>query len=269
MKYLILGGRSFLGRSFYYFLKKNRIHAKLLHEENSNFYSPISLKNIIKKERPQKIVDFKFPIVSSNDEDFKNIDLKAFSNTQEALIESLNQLPEISTELFLVSSINIKNRKNIYTKNKKKQEDYYKKYLPENNKFKIIRLENVLGQGDLNTYRLVPFFFTKVFQNESFSLNIDSNKKGLYIFIDDCNKYLYNTSINKSYRKNIFNITYKELIFRLSSILEFEFEVNHKILWNGKKIINNKIDQRAKFNQNLIELTGWYLKNKTSLSVHI
>lgn len=265
MKYMILGGRSYLGKSCSQFLTKNNKKVILLNEYNSDFYSPKKLKDILIKEKPNKIIDFKFPIVSSKDEDFNDINLETILSTQERIVESLNELPENNADLYLISTININKRKNIYSKFKKKQEDFYKTFLLEKNNFKILRLENVLGPGDVNTNRLVPYFFAQVFDNKRLSLNINSSKKGTYIFIEDCNKYILNTSLNRNYSKTVFSLTYKDLIFRLSSILEFEYDINHKVLWNGQNIINKKIDKRDRTNRNLIKLTDWYLKNKERL----
>ena len=267
MKYLILGGRSYLGKSFSQYLKKNNNQVIALNEENSNFYSTNLLKEVINNENPQKIVDFKFPIVSSNNDAFNNIDLENILNTQERLIESLNQLPDNNSDLYLISTLNISKRENIYTQYKKKQEDYYKKYLSGKNKLKILRLENVLGKGDVSTNRLVPFFFSKVFENKETNLNINSRKKGDYIFIEECNNFIFNSSLDKKYKKNAFTLTYKNLIFRLSSILEYEFNFYHNVSWNNQKIINKKVDKSDKTNQNLIKLTNWYIKNKESFKV--
>ena len=267
MKYLILGGRSYLGRSFSEFLKKNKHQVITLNEANSSNYSNNVLKEVLKKENPQKIVDFKFPIVSSNDEDFNNINLDEITSTQKRLIEALDQSPDNTSDLYLISTLNINKRKNIYTKYKKKQEDYYKTKLPRKNKLKILRLENVLGQGDINTNRLVPYFFSKVFANKLLNLNINSRKKGEYIFIEDCNKYIFNTSLDKTYKKNAFSTTYKNLIFRLSSILEYEYNFYHDVFWNNQKIINKKVNKTDKTNQNLIKLTNWYIENKESFRV--
>lgn len=267
MKYLILGGRSYLGKSFSQYLKKNNNQVIALNEENSNFYSTNLLKEVINNENPQKIVDFKFPIVSSNNDAFNNIDLENILNTQERLIESLNQLPDNNSDLYLISTLNISKRENIYTQYKKKQEEYYKNHLSEKNKFKILRLETVLGEGDVSTNRLVPYFFSKVFENKKLNLNINSRRKGEYIFIKECNNFIFNSSIDKTYKKNAFTLTYKNLIFRLSSILEYEYNFYHKVFWNNQKIITKEVDKTDKTNQSLIELTNWYIKNKESFKV--
>ena len=59
MKYLILGGRSYLGKSFSQYLEKSNNQVITLNELNSNFYSTNVLKEVINNENPQKIVDFK------------------------------------------------------------------------------------------------------------------------------------------------------------------------------------------------------------------
>ena len=267
MKYLILGGRSYLGRSFTEFLKKNNHQVMTLNEENSNFYSTNVLEQLLKKENPQKIIDFKFPVVSSNDDDFNHIDLNKIISPQKRLINTLDKLPENNSDIYLISTLNINKRKNLYTKYKKKQEEFYKDNLSKKNKLTILRLENVLGQGDINTNRLVPYFFSKVFENQPSNLSVNSRKKGEYIFIEDCNKYIFNSSLNESYKKNAFGTTYKNLIFKLSSILEYEYNFYHGVSWNNQKIVNKKINNKDKTNQNLIELTNWYIKNKESFGV--
>ena len=134
MKEWIWGGRSYVGKYFSQYLKKKNNKVIAVNEENSNVYATNLLKEVINNENPQKIVDFKFPIVSSNNDAFNNIDLENILNTQERLIESLNQLPDNNSDLYLISTLNISKRENIYTKYKKKQENKKKNKLSEKNK---------------------------------------------------------------------------------------------------------------------------------------
>lgn len=266
MKYLILGSRSYLGNSFSHYLEDNMIHSLNLNEINSNFYSTNILKNFILEYNPHKIVDFKFPIVTSNDDDFKEIDLKNLLKTQENFIEAINSIPTNKSDIYLISSANIYSRKNIYTTYKKNQEDYYKQFLYKKNKLNIIRLENVLGQGDTNKNRLVPYFFCKVLEDRQIKIEIHPRKKGKYQFLEESNKYILNYTLNQKSMKKEFSITYKDLINRFSSILIYEFDYYHKVFWNNKILIAKHLDKRDKTNQYLIKVTSWYLNNRDIIS---
>ena len=74
MKYLILGSRSFLGSSFTKYLNEKNINVLSMSSENSKNYSRNIIENKIKTFKPNKIFDFRFPLVSSNDELFEQVD---------------------------------------------------------------------------------------------------------------------------------------------------------------------------------------------------
>ena len=163
MKYLILGSRSFLGSSFTRYLNEKNINVLSMSSENSKNYSRITIENKIKTFKPNKIFDFRFPLVSSNDELFKQIDINQFFKNQLEFIKIINKLDEEIPDIFLISSTNITRKKNLYTSYKKKQEDVYKKNILNKGKVKIMRLDSVLGEGDTNTNRLVPYFYKSIF----------------------------------------------------------------------------------------------------------
>ena len=106
-KILILGGRSFLASQFKKYLNKNNEKFISVDETVSNNYSLSFLDNILKKEKPSVILDFKFPLVSSNDKDYKHIDEDSFFRTQS---------PQARLKMVKIFTLLLKGNKKCYTK---------------------------------------------------------------------------------------------------------------------------------------------------------
>ena len=124
-KILILGGRSFLASQFKKYLNKNNEKFISVDETVSNNYSLSFLDNILKKEKPSVILDFKFPLVSSNDKDYKHIDEDSFFRAQKNLLLALENTRLNLDKLILISSrlkmvkiftLLLKGNKKCYTK---------------------------------------------------------------------------------------------------------------------------------------------------------
>jgi hypothetical protein len=81
--------------------------------ENSKNYSRITIENKIKTYKPNKIFDFRFPLVSSNDELFKQVDINQFFKNQLEFIKIINKLDEEIPDIFLISSTNITRKKKL------------------------------------------------------------------------------------------------------------------------------------------------------------
>ena len=265
MKYLILGSRSFLGSSFTRYLNEKNINVLSMSSENSKNYSRITIENKIKTYKPNKIFDFRFPLVSSNDELFKQVDINQFFKNQLEFIKIINKLDEEIPDIFLISSTNIKRKKNLYTSYKKEQEDVYKKNILNKGTVKIMRLDSVLGEGDTNTNRLVPYFYKSIFTKKYVNFNINSNSIGRFSFINDINEYLYQQSSNKKINNNQFKVKYKILIHTLSTILSEKYIFNHRVDWNNKNLSSDLLSKENKYYDKLENMTDWYFKNKSKL----
>ena len=261
MNYLILGGNSYLGKSFEKYLNNNNISSISLYTKNSNNYSEKKIAEVLKKYSPKQIIDFKFPIVSSDDNLFMNIIENEFFNAQLNLISTLNNFEYDFDNIYVISSENIKRSKTKYTTYKKKQEKIYKEKLDRKNKLSFIRLHSVFGPGDLSPYRIIPSFFKQVFNNKEAIFNINSNKLGYFNYIDETNKYILDFTKGIDRKSKFYKCTYKLLIQTLSSILVNEFQFKHKVVWNGKLLLNKKEIGNKEFYNYLIETTDWYYKN--------
>ena len=104
INYLIIGGRSYLASEFKRYLIEKKISFHSLNQENSNNYSENNLSDTLEDKKPENIIDFKFPLVSSNDKDFENINIKTALNPQINLINSLKNVETQPKKLILVSS---------------------------------------------------------------------------------------------------------------------------------------------------------------------
>ena len=265
MKYLILGSRSFLGASFVKYLIEKNVNVLSLSSENSKNYSRKIIENKIKIFKPNKIFDFRFPLVASNDELFKEVDVNQFFKNQLEFIKTINKLNEENSDIFLISSTNIARKKNLYTFHKKKQEDLYKKNISNKGKVKILRLDSVLGAGDTNTNRLVPYFYKSIFTKKYINLNINSNSIGRFSFIHDTNEYLYQQSLNKIIDNCQFKVKYKILIHTLSTILNEKYIFNHRVDWNNKSLSSLPLSKENNYYDKLENMTDWYFNNKSKL----
>ncbi len=259
MKYLLLGSRSFLGASYSKYLSEKKIQVLSLSQINSQNYSKNFIEKSIDSFKPSKIYDFRFPLVSSNDELYKKINTKDFFKTQIEFIDVINNLSKNVPEIYLISSSNITKKKNVYTSLKKKQEDIYKKNLLNNKKLRILRLNAVLGEGDLNVNRLIPYFFKSIFVHNYVNLEINSNSIGNFSFVGDTNEYLYSHTVNK--QKN-FKVKYKILIYTLSDILKSKYKLYHQVDWNKKDLLSNSLNKSDTFYANLENMTDWYYQNR-------
>ena len=261
MNYLILGGNSYLGSSFEKYLNNNNISSISLHTKNSNNYSEKKIAEVLNKYSPKRIIDFKFPIVSSDDNLFMNIIENEFFNAQLNLISTLNILEYDFDNMYVISSANINRSKTKYTMYKKKQENIYKEELHRKNKLSFIRLHSVFGPGDLSPYRIIPIFFKQVLHNKEAIFNINSNKVGYFNYIDETNKYILDFTKGIDRKRKFYKCTYKLLIQTLSAILINEFEFKHKVVWNSNLLLNKKEIENKEFYNYLIETTNWYYKS--------
>ena len=261
MNYLILGGSSYLGSSFQKYLSNKNISSISLSTKNSKNYSEKKIAQVLSKYSPKRIVDFKFPIVSSDDNLFKDIVENEFFSAQLKLINTLNSLEYDFNNIYVISSENINRSKTKYTTYKKKQEKIYKEKLDRKDKLRIIRLHSVFGPGDLSRYRIIPNFFRQVFDSKEVIFNINSNKLGYFNYIDETNKYIFDVTEGIDTKRKFYKCTYNLLIQTLSSILINEFEFKHKVLWNSKPLINKREIENKEFYNYLVETTNWYFKN--------
>ncbi|MAH99322.1 MAG: hypothetical protein CMA12_08340 [Euryarchaeota archaeon] len=261
-KLLILGARSYLGSEFCKFLSKLNIDLISVTEENHDGYTFNNLKKVFETEQPNIIVDFKFPKVSSNDDDYVNINKNELFLPQENLFNVLTNLDYEFKKIVLISSQQVDQEKSIYAILKKQQEDIYKKNFKSDNKLNIFRLTTTYGPRDLSDSRLIPHFFREIITNKFIELNITNKEFGEYIFIDDAMNYIWDICQNKSIdQQNIMKIRYKDLITTFMFILNSKHNFSPKVIWNGQEIQGKNCIQNIDHFKNINNTVEWYLES--------
>lgn len=261
-KLLILGARSYLGSEFCKFLSKLNIDFIPITGDNHSSYTFKNLKKVLQTEQPNIIVDFKFPKVSSNDNDYVNLNINELFLPQENLFNVLTNLDYKFKKIILISSQNVDQVKSTYSMLKKQQEDLYKKKFENDNKLKIFRLRTIFGPGDLSESRLIPHFFREVLTNKFIELRITDKEFGEYIFIDDAMNYIWDICQNKSINlQNIMKIRYKDLITTFMFVLNIKYQFLPKVTWNGQEIQNKNCIQNTYHFKNINTTVEWYLEN--------
>jgi nucleoside-diphosphate-sugar epimerase len=260
-KYLILGGRSYLAQEFVNLLTKNKIESISIDSLNSKNYSTSKLKNFLDKVYAPVIVDFKFPIVSSNNSDFDSLTIDDVLKPQLNLIQLLNEYGYSIQSLFLISTSKVYDTADRYSELKFEQENLYKDKLNKKIELQIIRLNSVIGPRDKNNKRLVPFFYKSILIDGYVNLNIHSDDKKQFIYVEDAvsNIYLISQSIKPD--NYLIHLTYSELISTLSYILVSEFNHEHQVCINGLEIkCKNMVRDKTLYNR-LVKTTNWYVSN--------
>ena len=256
-KILILGGRSFLASQFKKYLNKNNENFISVDETVSNNYSLTFLESILKKEKPSIILDFKFPLVSSNDKDYKHIDEDSFFHTQKNLLFAVENTRLNLDKLILISSSKAQNGKNLYSTFKRKQEILYETFF-EKDDLKILRLDSVFGPGDLSNTRLIPFYFRNVIDNKTLNFNFEPNDISRFIFIDDALNYIYNELKNKTVKNMTTEISFIDLIQTFNFIFEKNYNFFPNIMNNNEKLGSLKMTKDQYFYNNLEKTVSWY-----------
>jgi len=261
INYLIIGGRSYLASEFKRYLNEKEISFHSLNQESSNNYSETNLRDVLRDKKPENIIDFKFPLVSSNDKDFEKINIKTALNPQINLINSLKNIQIQPKKLILVSSEKVKEQNSIYSKLKKDQENLYKKNITQNKKLQIIRLDSVFGPGDESKYRLIPYFFNKIIKQNKIDINIDPNMYGKFIYIEDALNRIHGAFKDLDSNNLIFKTTFIHLIMAFSYILKNIHNFENTVVCNGEVINCTNEIQDEKFFNYLVKTTEWYWDN--------
>ena len=259
-KFLILGGRSFLGNHFKKFLETKFESNLVFTDINTNRYSRSNIEKKIYEYKPEKLIDFKFPKVSSNDKDFPIIKSKDnFFKPQINLIKVINEMKTPVEKILLISTAG--NRQNLYTQLKREQEVIYKNNLINKSILSILRLNTVFGPGDLNFSRIIPFYFQSILQSKKVEFNINGNKKGKFIYIDDAMDLIYKESNRLTFDDRSFVVSYKNLIETLMHVVFNDFNYVHKVSWNNSNLDPNIRFKNETILDNLRKTAEWYYKN--------
>jgi len=193
-KYLVLGAGSFLGSSFLNSMKQlNYEIYGISNYQNDKFivksnYSLDSLNQILHDIDPDVIYDFKLSKVSSNQNDF-NDSFEIMFKSNQNIINSLKKFNK-KIDLHLISTSKLNNNlesPHPYLMLKKSQEFLYKKEFSESTNLYIHRVENVIGKGDLNFSRILPFFFGSSLVNKEVKFSSLSSFKRNYLTIEQFN----------------------------------------------------------------------------------
>lgn len=272
MKYLIIGTGSYLGRSFFEYLKSKKIdvYGVTKYSKKKDLiisdYSADHISQIIKNVKPDCIFDFKTYLVSSNEVYFN----ESFNKMVESSLNLINayniaELKDTSINLISTSLLNSKTTFNHpYLKIKLFQEKIYKtiKY----NKVSIFRIPNVIGKEDINFTRLIPYCFGSYISNREIKLNSKPTSLREYILKDKLLDMLYNST---EVSKNNFVLSNFEVINLINTSLNYFEKPSLEIYW-GNNSIDNILDKNnlKKENLNLKNLkmdfnkiTQWYIEN--------
>ncbi len=259
-RFLILGGRSYLGNQFKKFLDKNFESNFVLTDINTDRYSRSNIQKMINEFKPEKLIDFKFPKVSSNDKDFPTIKNKDnFFKPQNNLIKVVNEIKTPVEKILLISTAG--NRQNLYTQLKREQEVLYKNKLINKSILSVLRLNTVFGPGDLNFSRIIPFYFQSILQSKKVEFKINGNKKGKFIFIDDAMNLIHKESNSLTFDDRSFVVSYKYLIETLMHVVCNDFNYIHKVSWNNSTLVPNIRFKNEIITNNLRTTADWYFKN--------
>ena len=259
-KIFIIGGRSFLGSEFTKYLHKKKFEIFSLNENNSENYSINKIKYYLEKENPSIIVDFKFPIVSAKNEDFRKINEGNFFTPQNNLFSAINSSNVTIKKFILISSTKASSNDNLYSTFKKRQEEMYKKYI-EMNKLSILRLDSVFGPGDLSKTRLIPYYFRNVLKNRLLKFNFSKNDEAKFIYITDVLENIYNEINSKKSTRKSYKINFVNLIKSLNFIIK----ENHNLIPN---VLNKNVEldcinmiNNDDFYHNFETTALWYKRN--------
>lgn len=259
-KIFIIGGRSFLGNEFSKYLDKKKLSYFSINENNSDNYSISKIKYHLHKEKPSIIVDFKFPVVSSNDDDFRKIKEKKFFTPQNNLFEAINSNNLIIEKFILISSIKASSSETIYSIFKKKQEDLYENYI-DKNKLSIIRVDSVFGPGDLSETRLIPNYFRNVLKNYPIKYNFNKNDLSKFIYILDALEDIYFEINSEKVSLKSHKISFINLIKSLNFIMKKNHYLKPSVLNNNVKLDSKNMIKNEYFFKNLENTASWYKKN--------
>lgn len=272
MSNLVLGSGSFLGNSFLKFLENRQekvFGASSYHIENSDNilitdYSFEAIENIIYKIKPRFIFDFKSPIVSSDKESYANKTIEQFVEPTKNIVNCLKNIKSFNSHVTLISSNLLNNKKyseHPYVKIKSEQE---RLYLGLNNKFlkkNILRIPAVIGIGDLNFNRLLPFIMGNYLLNKEIQLNSNKETVREYITIHQLFELLILRSETFEFS---YSYTNNQIVDQISSILKEKGLEKLKLNWNNK-VNNNEINKSqsmdVSFKNNLENVVEWYLEN--------
>ena len=272
MSHLIIGAGSFLGEAYFDYLKTKNIKVSGISEYKSkkgiinSSYKCNEVKEIINQVMPENIYDFKTFLVSSNPENFDNNFTKMINATdnivkayEESGIKKVN-INLISTKLL----VSMKDNDHPYLKIKSHQEEKYRE-IKENN-ILIHQVPNVLGFGDLNFTRLIPFCLGNYVLGQKINLNSSQESKREYIFMDDFIESL-NTSIFQN--KNSIILTNNQVIKLINQSLSHFDKQPLEISWNNANYLDtfgdvtlesSKINYEN-LNEKFNEIIKWYLIN--------
>lgn len=274
---LIFGSGSFLGKAFFEYTTEKNIQVYGTSEYIKNNekifitdYTTMSLLDILNKTKPLKIYDFKTNLVSSNAEDFKekNNEVKFTNNIVSAISEhskniTLNKINLISTN-YLDDNTNFKNLDHPYLKAKKIQETTYQSLNKHSIHVNIFRPPSVVGVGDLNFSRLIPYFVTTQLLKKQTILNSFPENVKEFITIDTFNKNLIEEKLDFP------SITYsnEELTNLLLKLLDKHGIKTGHVSWKSNKEKLKKIKPKKNTNENrlafenqLDKTVEWYINN--------
>ena len=262
-KYLILGGRSYLAQEFINFLTNNKAESISIDALNSKNYSTSGLKNFFDRVYNPVVVDFKFPIVSSKNSDFDSLSIDDIFQPQLNLIQLLNEYEYPLQSLLLISTSKVFDTTDRYSELKLEQENLYKDKLDKKIELQIIRLNSVIGPRDKSKKRLIPFFYKSVLIDGYVNLNIHSDNKKQFIYVDDAVSDIYLISRSIKPDNYLINLSYYELISTLSYILGSEFNHEHKVSINGLEIKSKNMVRQNTLYERLVKITNWYVSNRS------
>lgn len=272
MRTLIFGAGSYLGRNLLIELKKTKqpVLGLSANRKNSSTivtdYSKNNLIKIVNEFMPDRIFDFKTYTVSSDESSYPKDYIK-YTLINKSIIDALNESLLENTIVNLISTKLLDNDiKSLhpYLKIKKKQEEYYFSFLDERFSLNIFRVPNVLGNGDLNFSRIIPFFFGNyLIGQKNIKFNSKSTNLRKYIFL---NELIRNLKLNKIDFDISLVSTNQNLINFFINLIKKQKLYIPEIIWKNNetdldKIVTTSMEDLHNI-ENLKNIFNWYLSNK-------
>ena len=277
MTYLIIGSNSFLGNSLFDYLRKKNQNVfgissnKKLKKFIFSTYSSHDIEEIIFKIKPSIIFDFKTYKVSNNANHYDK-SLDEMISVTENIIKAYEKIKYDKVSINLISTKLLDynpSTNHPYLNIKYNQENKYKSIKSKNLNIEIKRIPNVLGIGDLNFTRLVPFCYLNYILDRRVVLNSNQEARREYTFLDN---FLHNIDNSIKDNKN-FILSNSEIINYMNAsmdvlnkkYLEVEWEkATHLDSFISCDSNNDEILQKDILN-NFVNITRWYLNNKNKV----
>ena len=278
-KFLIIGAGSYLGKNYLDYLLKKKLTAYGVSSfyESDNIFKITNLNDnlidLINSVKPDIIFDFKLQRVSSNKDHYPS-DLKELIIDNKKVATQIKKFNKKNLEVHLISTSKLNNIEEInhpYLNLKKEQELHYLDLFGGEDNLTIHRVENVIGFGDFNFSRILPYNFGSIFKNGNIVLNSNKNITRNYLTIENFMQNLLNFVVKneKDINDRAFTLKNFELLDIANSFIESKTNKNINIKWlNEVDYLSspNPVLKITKFDvQKIKKISKWYWNNRVEV----